>query len=456
MSKKVKLVETCLATNDFLSEKETLNYLVPDTDAVELNVVNIYDDIKYQTIDGFGGAFTESAQVTYDSMPEELREEFMTAYFDKEKGIGYNLCRTHVNSCDFSLESYNFDDTDGDFELKDFNIDRMRKGMIPFIKEAQGLAPDMKLFVSPWSPPGWMKENGRMTWGSPLKKECYQVWADYTARFIKEYEQEGIKIWGLTIQNEPNANQLFDSCQYSPEQERDFLKVLGPTYKKAGLGDKKIIFWDHNKERLVDRAKVMLSDPEAAKYVYGMGIHWYSGEHYTAMDIAHELYPNVPIYATEACVGFGTDSNFFPLSGEHYAHDIIGDLNHWVCGWTDWNMLLNEVGGPIHYDYDGRRPFSMTCCEAPLIYNRNTKKLEYRSTYYYMGHFSKYIKRGARRIGSSSFNYNLEVAAFENPDGQKVIVLLNRKDKDFFFTLRTGDGIINVHIKPRSIQTLLF
>jgi glucosylceramidase len=240
-----------------------------------------------------------------------------------------------------------------------------------------------------------MKTTGKMDKGGKLKDECRDAWARYYAKYIKQYANEGIKIWGITVQNEAKAVQTWDSCVYTAEEERDFVKnYLGPVMEKEGLKHVKIMIWDHNKERIYERAKVSFSDPDSAKYIWGVGFHWYSGDHFEALSILHDVFPEKRLLFTEGCiVESGVQIGNWTI-GERYGHDIIGDLNNCATGWVDWNMLLDENGGPNHADF---------FCDAPIIFDTAKATLNYQSSYYYIGHFSKYIKPGAVRIGFSRF-----------------------------------------------------
>lgn len=412
----------------------------------EFKIVNLYDQMRYQTIDGFGGAFTEASAVTLQKMRPEQQEQVLRSYFDPEEGLGYSFCRTHINSCDFSLENYTYDDTPGDISLSEFSIERDTKTLIPMIKRAKAYAPEMKLFASPWSPPGWMKDTGKMNAGGKLLPQYYDVWARYLAKYILAYKEQGITIWGITMQNEAFAKVPWDSCLYSAEEERDFIKNhLGPAFKNAGLEDVKIMFWDNNRERVLERAEVVFSDPGASAYADGIAVHWYSGDHFNALSMVHELYPDKAIRFTEGCVPF--DPTFSKVStGELYAHDIIGCLNNWVSSWTDWNLILDEKGGPNHLE---------NWCDAPVIYDTNTKKIVLESSYYYLAHFSRYIKPGAIRAGSTCFTDKLEVLAAINPDGQRVCVVLNRNGEDLEFILRYHGQGVALTSPAHSIMTLL-
>ena len=231
---------------------------------------------SFQTFLGIGGAITDASAEVFATLPAEKQEEFLTAYYDQEKGIGYSLCRTPIHSCDFSSGSYTYIE-DGDKELETFSIEHDQQYKIPMIKGAiEAAGGSLLLYASPWSPPAFMKDNNNMLQGGKLQPEYYDAWALYYTKFIKAYEADGMPIWGITIQNEPMAVQRWESCIYSAEEERDFLKNhLGPTMEREGLGDKKIVVWDHNRDLINHRANTIFEDPEASKYAWGIGFHWY-------------------------------------------------------------------------------------------------------------------------------------------------------------------------------------
>jgi glucosylceramidase len=273
-------------------------------------------DKTFQTFLGIGGALTDAAAETFAKLPASKQDELLRAYFDKEKGIGYTLARTNIHSCDFSSDSYTYI-SEGDTALKTFSLEHDKNFKIPFIKKVMAAAGGkLTLFASPWSPPAFMKTNNDILHGGHLKKEFYQPWANYFTRFIKAYEAEGIPIWGITIQNEPMATQTWESCIFTGEEERDFLKYnLGPAMQKAGLGNKKIIGWDHNRDLLYQRASTLLKDKDAAKYLWGIGIHWYepwSGGDpmYDNLKLVHETFPAANLLFTEGCAD-SFDSNKF-------------------------------------------------------------------------------------------------------------------------------------------------
>lgn len=442
----LNIIQTSKYTEDRLSVKEAVEFY-EDKDWFENKLINVYEDVEYQEIEGFGGSFTEAAAVTLNAMSPKRREEIIEAYFDIQKGIGYNLCRTHINSSDFSTGNYAYVEDANDIELKSFNIERERKSIIPFIKDAMKVrGENIKLFSSPWSPPAWMKSNGKMNEGGKLKDEYREVWAKYYSKYIQAYAAEGINIWGLTIQNEPKATQTWDSCIYTAEEERDFVKnYLGPVLNEEGLSHVKVMVWDHNKESVYERAKVILTDTEAAKYIWGIGFHWYSGDHFEALDAVHQKYPNKKLIHTEGCRGISEKGIWD--TGERYGHDIIGDLNTWTTAWVDWNLLLNEEGGPNHV---------ANYCDAPIIADTQNDKIMYESSYYYIGHFSKYIKPGAKRIGCSRYNEKLETVAFKNPNGEIAVIIMNRTEEKIEFNIKCSKGLAQMTSLPRSIMTLLY
>jgi len=413
---------------------------------LSLATVSIDDRLLFQEIEGFGGAFTEAMTVTLDKMPAERREEALRAYFDPATGHGYNFCRVHMGSCDFALGNYAHCDTPGDHALVTFNIDRDRESLLPAIKRAQEIPGGFKLLSSPWSPPAWMKTNDQMNRGGKLKADCGDAWAGCYAKFIQAYAAEGVPIWGTTVQNEPAAVQPWDSCVYTPEDERDFVRDhLGPVLDRAGLDDVKIVVWDHNRDHVFERARVIFDDPEASRRVWGAGLHWYSGDTFDNLQSVHELWPDKKLLFTEGCQEGGPHHGSW-LTGERYAHAMIGDFNHWVTGWIDWNMVLDETGGPNHVG---------NLCSAPILADTRTGELHYQSSYFYIGHFCRFVKPGARRIACSAAKDDLEAVAFRNPDGSLVTVVLNRSETPRDFVLKTPRGWARLRAGHRSIQTIV-
>lgn len=412
----------------------------------EGNIVNLCEEIKYQRILGFGGAFTEAAAYNYSLLDEVGKKEFIEKYFDREKGIGYNLGRTHINSCDFSLDVYSYIE-DGDLALETFGIERDRKYIIPFLKDAMKVCPEeIFLFSSPWSPPAFMKTGKSAIAGGKLMDEYKKVWALYYAKYIKAYRNEGIKISALTIQNEPKAVQTWESCVWTAEEERDFIvHDLAPVLEQEGLGDIKIIIWDHNKERVYERAADIFESSEAKERVWAVGHHWYSGDHFEGLSMIHECFgkPNI---CTEFCSESHQADPIF--TAERYAKSICGNLNHYMIASCDWNMMLDENGGPFHNRTGGG-------CYAPVFVDSKTGALNFTPTFYYIGHFSKFIERGARRIGFTKYTQQLSVTAFENPDHSIVCVIMNANDQDAPVVLRHKKQNTAMQVKAHTIVTVV-
>ena len=402
---------------------------------------------RFQSLEGFGAAFTEAAAVTWQALPGAQQTRLIQDYFSASAGHGYTLCRVHMNSCDFALGNYAHADVTGDTALQHFTIDRDRQALLPMIKAAQATASQpIKLLVSPWSPPAWMKSNGQMNQGGKLLPQYANAWARCYVRFIQEYLSEGVAVWGVSVQNEPQAVQRWDSCIYSAEEERDFVRDhLGPELAKAGLGHIKIVIWDHNRDVMVERASVVYMDPEASKYVWGCGFHWYGEDHFDHVQLVHDAWPDKALLFTEGCQEGGPHTGEWGL-GERYARSIINDLNRWTVGWIDWNLLLDETGGPNHVG---------NLCSAPILADRASGSLQRQSSYYYIGHFAQFIRPGAQRVLCAASKQDLEVTAFVNSDGTTVIVAMNRSEAAIRFRLSVNDQHVATEIPPRAIATYL-
>ncbi len=410
--------------------------------------------VTFQTFVGIGAALTDAAAETFYKLNKDQQEIFLDSYFSNEKGIGYTLVRTIIHSCDFSTESYTYIE-EGDESLESFSIERDLKHRIPFTKRVLDVATkDIVVYASPWSPPAFMKTNNNMLQGGKLKKEHYPVWANYFAKFIKAYENEGIPIWGLTIQNEPMAVQRWESCIYTAEEERDFLKYhLGPTLEREGLQDKKIIVWDHNRDLLFDRASVILNDPEANKYVWGTGFHWYEDwkdgkPMFNNVGKVATAFPDKKLIFTEGCnEGFDINRIQDPKLPERYAKAMINDFNNGTVAWTDWNILLNEYGGPNHVG---------NFCFAPVHGDTSSGELLFTNSYYYIGHFSKFIRPGAKRVSSGTTSNRISSTSFMNQDGSLVVIALNEEEEAVDYFLTIGDKSTQLKIPKHSIQTIVF
>jgi glucosylceramidase len=405
---------------------------------------------RMQTLLGFGGAFTEAAALTWQQLSPAAADEFIRACFSPSEGHGYTLCRVPMGSSDFGLGNYAHAEQGGDFALASFNIDHDRRHILPLIHAAQAVVQGsagrpLRLLASPWSPPAWMKTTGEMNNGGQLRPECRAAWAQCCVKFIQAYAAEGVPIWGVSVQNEPQAVQRWDSCIYSAEEERDFVRDhLGPALHAAGLAHVKVVVHDHNRDELLQRAATVYADPEAAKYVWGAGFHWYVEDHFDHVQRLHDAWPDKQLLFTEGCQEGGPHHGEWSLA-ERYARSIIQDLNHWTVGWIDWNLLLDEYGGPNH---------AGNYCSAPVLADAGRASLHFQSSYAALGHFARFMQPGAQRVLCAATREALECTAALNPDGSLAVVALNRSDVAQHFNLCVGKRQAALHLPAHALLTV--
>jgi len=327
--------------------------------------------------------------------------------------------------------------------------------MIKAAQTVTGVA-NLRLFATPWSPPGWMKTNGQMDGSARpcLKTDPrYRVaWANYYAKFFDAYSQYGVPFWGLTIQNEPENAGAWESCVYTPQEEVDFLLTyLKPALAKS-YSNLNVMFYDHNKDHAMDWASTFYRTKEAMDAVWGIALHWYSGDNFENIRQIHDNWPNKNMMGTEAC---NCDGPKYGAEGwmraETYVHDILGDLNSFVKGWTDWNILLDQQGGPNHLG---------NFCDAPIIANldKNPVTLTYQDTYYAMGTFSRFLPPGAIRIGHqyTGSSAKVEFATFlvyvnsSSPESWTKKLAMERDEK-FGFKASTAE-IVTIVFNPNDAE----
>ena len=439
---KITKFETNIKRGLYLHQTEVKN-IKPYTDKIENNVLNIYKDIKYQDIIGFGGAFTGSTCYCLANAPEAVSNAILDEYFN-EDGLNYSLCRLTIASSDFSPKSYSYSSKK---DLSDFNISEDATFIIPTIKQAQNRNKSLKFLATPWSPPAFMKDNKSLYHGGKLKNEFKQTWANYLAKYVLEYQKHGINIDYMTIQNEPNASQSWESCKFTAEDEAVFLKnYLFPTFMDNNLFVNFLI-WDHNKDNIVNRTTETLIKYGALEHVAGIAFHWYTGTHFENLEILHDLFPNKLLIHTEGCTGY---SHFKPedelFNAQMYASEIIGDLNSGVNAFIDWNMVLDYKGGPNHKNNN---------CNSPIMLNKDNSDYIKTPAFYYIAQFSKFIKPGAHRIGFSRFTESINVTAFRNTDNSIVVVLLNKNAFNIEYNLCIENRYFHDNLDANSIVSFI-
>lgn len=397
--------------------------------APEMQLVKVYPDISYQSVIGFGAALTESSAYVFAQMDPSDQKRLIDLYFGDE-GNRYSLCRTVIQSSDFSLAPRTYMENSHDEDLTSFSIDGDRLYELPLIRAALECNPKLELLASPWSPPSWAKTNRSMSFGGHLRKSKYALWAKMIARYLFAYREEGVKIGRITVQNEVEARQTWESCLFNAHQETEFAQsFLRPALDEAGLHDVKILIWDHNKEGMLDRVRAC-QHQGGEDVIDGVAFHWYSGDHFEALAATRDFIGmEKELIFSEGCDSFsaGDPSRELPHA-EHYAHEIIGDLNAGANGVLDWNLLLDAQGGPNHMG---------NFCDSPVMYNSEQHQLNVRLPYYYLGHFSRFLQPGSKRILITKYTDKLEVTAFLDIASKLVIVILNRSDNDIYARIYT-------------------
>lgn len=439
--------------------------------------ITINPNKTFQEIIGFGGSFTEASAYLLNQLSRPKRDSILQAYFG-ENGARYSLTRTHIASCDFSLNNYTYAPVEGDLELNHFSIAEDKDDIIPMIKEAMSISKEgFNIVASPWTAPPWMKDNKNYV-GGKLLPEFYDTYALYFSKYLEAYKKEGINIWGVTPVNEPHGNgNNWESMHFSPEEMTDFVQnFLGPKLENNDMNHIKILGYDQNREGLKDWVDVMYNSKETSKYYSGTAIHWYESTYKVfpeALQYAHQKAPDKLIIQTEACVDaevpkwkddawywskeatdWGWDwapddqkdwhPKYVPVY--RYARDIIGCLNNWVDGWVDWNMVLDRQGGPNWFE---------NWCVAPVIVDPSSDEVYFTPLYYTLAHFSRFIRPKANVIESTLTDNKLQLTAAKNPDGSIIVIVFNPEEDEKVFNLVVGEFTKAISISPKAIQTLV-
>lgn len=467
----VEVYETSASGNRL---KQLTEFVIKDKDKGK---IKLFPDTTFQTISGFGGAFTESSAYLLNQLSRKNRSKILQAYFGND-GAQYSLTRTHMNSCDFSLNNYSYASVEGDVNLEHFSIEEDRNDLIPMIKDAMAISQEgFKIIASPWTASPWMKDNKHWV-GGKLLPEYYPTWALFFSKYIETYKKEGIDIWGFTVENEPHGNgNNWESMLFSPQEMTDFVQNhLGPKLEADGYGDKIILGYDQNRAGLKEWVDVMYKDEASSKYYDGTAIHWYEStfDYFPeALQYAHSKAPNKYLIQTEACVDaevpkwqddawywseeatdWGWDwaaedqkylhPKYVPVF--RYAKDIIGCLNNWVDGWIDWNMVLDREGGPN---------WKENWCVAPVIVDPERDEVYFTPIYHTMVHFSKYIRPESKIIAVENLENDLMVTAAKNPDGSIAVVVFNQEPVSKVFSLELNGLTKDIIISEKAIQTIV-
>jgi glucosylceramidase len=468
----VEVYETSANGNNLVK----LENFSSDENTEETIQVTLLPALKRQTITGFGGSFTEATAYLLNQLSKKNRDSIIEAYFG-ETGAKYSLTRTHMNSCDFSLSQYSYAPVEGDTELKHFTIQEDKDDIIPMIKEAMSVSKDgFKILASPWTASPWMKDNNDWMGGKLLPK-YYDTWALFFSKYVTAYKEEGIDIWGFTVENEPLGNDKnWESMHYTPDEMTNFVQHhLGPKLNED-YPDVKILGYDQNREHLREWVDSQYKNEETSKYFDGTAIHWYASTfHYYPEELqyAHNKAPNKHLIQSEACIDAeipvwkddawywqkeATDwgwtwapekdkqmhPKYSPVN--RYARDIIGCLNNYVDGWIDWNMVLDTQGGPNWFK---------NWCIAPVIVNPETDEVYFTPLYYTLSHFSKFIRPEAKVIEVNNLDKDIMITAAENQDGSIAVVIFNEKENAKNIQLTLNDKSVNIDIQGQAIQTIV-
>jgi len=404
-------------------------------------VIELNPGKKYQEMLGFGAAFTDAACYTFNRLDAPARETLFHDLFHPSE-MGLNVCRTCIGASDYSTEVFSYDEGEPDPEMKRFSIAHDQPYVLPMMREARKQNPDLFLFSSPWSPPGWMKAGGSMLGGS-MRQKYFAPYAQYFVKFLQAYEAGGVPVQAVTVQNEVDTDQdgRMPACAWPQEYEMGFVKNhLGPALEKSGIKSK-IWILDHN-YNLWGRAVAELDDADVHKYCNAVAFHGYVG---TAEQMTkfREVYPDAQIYWTEGGPDY-TAADYL-TDWTNWARTYVDITRNWAKSITGWNLALDEKGRP------NIGPFP---CGGLVTIHSETKEITRSGQYWGFAHFSRQVRRGAKRIESAGTLKGVDHVAFENPDGQKVLVVANSNKEEKTVHLKLGGKGTDVTLAADSVSTL--
>jgi glucosylceramidase len=408
----------------------------PSASAIVLN-----PNKKFQTILGFGAAFTDAACYMFAQLSPTAQEHLFHEMFHPS-AMGLNVCRTCMGASDYSTKAYSYDEGDADPELKHFSIDHDREYILPMLRLARRMNPELFVFSSPWSPPGWMKSGGSLLGGS-MRRRYLSTYAEYFVRFLQAYAAEGVPVDAVTPQNEVDTDQdgRMPACIWPQEYEIEFVRQLGPLLLRNGLSTK-IWILDHN-YNLWGRAICELEDPGLRQYCKAVAWHGYAGEA-GMMSKVHDAYPDVEMHWTEG--GPDYTSPGYLTDWTQWGRTFTEALRNWCQSVTGWNLALDEKGRP------NIGPFP---CGGVVTIHSQTKEITRSGQYWAFAQFSRFIRRGAQRFDSQSTLKNVDHVGVENPDGRRVLALTN-SEADRAVTLRMGGMQAQLNLTRESVTTLVW
>jgi len=429
--------------------------------------IKINRNVSFQKIEGFGGSFTGAVSYNLDQLPDELQNHVYRSYYSKNEGIAYNMMRMPIGGCDFDLEPWAYNENPkNDIKLANFtNLDNRDIYRINQIKKLKTISNnyDIKHMSSAWSPPPWMKSNNDWTGYSRLKNEYFQTWADYHLKYLELMESNNISVWAITTGNEPLNGVIgwmfvrFMSLGWMPQNQALWVgENLGPTIRNSKFKNVKIFGNDDQRYTFPTWFKLMERTLEnSTSYLDGFAVHWYWDQFFGPglIEKTHELYKDKLIINTESSVGDKPLETHGPElgswdRGEKYAYYYIEDLQHWVNGWIDWNLILNDHGGPNYVD---------NFVDSAVVYNQDGSEIYKQPIFYAIGHYSKFLPEYSIRVDSSGNTRNVKNVAFLRPDGTMAVIILNKQNKSA--KLKIVDEPrrnIVITIPPRSVHTLIY
>jgi glucosylceramidase len=387
-------------------------------------------------------------------MTATKRKALLAQLFDAKEGIGINYIRLSIGASDFSLSPYSYDDMpigQRDDSLAHFSLAHDTGALIPVLKEVVGINPGIHIMATPWSPPGWMKTSGKLEGGS-LRPDAYEVYARYFVKYIKGMADAGVKITSMSVQNEPQYEAAYPSMKMTAPEQMAFIRNdLGPLFKREGINTE-ILLFDHNWNS-PEYPISILDDTATGKYVAGAAFHCYEGA-VGAMAKVHDAHPEKGLYFTECSGG-----SWAPLFADNLKYMVqqllIGSTNNWSKNVLLWNMALDEHNGPTtNKPGDGKVNRGCMTCRGVVTVSSDSGNVTKNVEYYALGHFSKFVRPGAKRIYSSQGG--IDNVAFLNTDGSRVLVVINTGKDNKQFSVQDGERVFQYSLAAGAVVTLVW